>query len=447
MKESPMSITHGESPQSLRVRLLTTGRLVLAGTLLVGLAATGCSSGAATNNDDPSASGTMRVIDPWFGADNKGSAEFGKVVDRFHETYPNVKVERDSATFGDLSQKMTTSVISGQNYDVVLAGFAWVPPLADLGAIQDMSKLGMTKDQVSAELGPEGAGLIQPGLYEDALYGIPLVASGRIVAYRKSAFVKAGLDPNKPPKTLAEIEDYAKKLTIRDDKGNIKQSGFTFNTPAGNYRQSFIQTLGALGEPLYVNGTDPNFGGATGVQALDWMKSMLDAKTFNFGETDPSGVSLVYTGKAAMGIADTYIDCSADGVGKAACDDIGYFNLQDKAGAMFVGGAIASVGAGTKLPDASMAFIKALREESALEAISKANNYIPLSSSPEAAKFAASNPASAFFYSNLPNAVFEGGPTNWLDLRGAFGPEIDSVLLGKSTSQEALDRLTQQARQ
>jgi multiple sugar transport system substrate-binding protein len=37
--------------------------------------------------------------------------------------------------------------------------------------------------------------------------------------------------------------------------------------------------------------------------------------------------------------------------------------------------------------------------------------------------------------------VFEGGPANWLDVRGQFGTALDDALLGKKSSQEVLDQL------
>jgi len=428
-------------------RKLTVGIVALVATA----ALVGCSAGGGTTqpsgsgSDNSKVTGTLKVIDPWFTANDAGAKGFQAVVDDFHKTYPNVDVTRDQATFGNLAQKMTTAVITGQNYDVVMSGFAWIPPLASLGAIQNLEKLGFDTKTVTKELGKGADTLLAPSLYQGALYGIPLTASGVTLVYSKSAFEKAGLDPTKPPTTLAEIKSDAEKLTVKDASGNITQEGFAFGETPGNYRQPFVGFLGAMGQKLYENGgTTPNFATSTGASILDWMTS-LQGDTSIYGQADPSNVNAVILGKAGMGLSYSYANCAT--IGQAKCDDLVFAPIQDKSKAMFVGGAIASVGAGTKLEGPAVAFIKALRQESSLETIATLQNESPLSDSAAASKFAESNPGGKFFINNLDIAVFEGGPTNWLKLRTAFGPAIDSVLLKKSSAKDALSTVLTAASQ
>ena len=51
------------------------------------------------------------------------------------------------------------------------------------------------------------------GTYDGRLYGVPLYADVSALFYNKDLFEKAGLDPNKPPTSLAEIREYADKIT------------------------------------------------------------------------------------------------------------------------------------------------------------------------------------------------------------------------------------------
>ena len=44
-------------------------------------------------------------------------------------------------------------------------------------------------------------------------YGIPWQRSTIILYYNKDAYREVGLDPDKPPATWEELEEYARKLT------------------------------------------------------------------------------------------------------------------------------------------------------------------------------------------------------------------------------------------
>ncbi len=48
--------------------------------------------------------------------------------------------------------------------------------------------------------------------YQNVLYGMPWSLSNPILWYNRTAFVKAGLNPDKPPRTLAEVEQYSRKI-------------------------------------------------------------------------------------------------------------------------------------------------------------------------------------------------------------------------------------------
>jgi sn-glycerol 3-phosphate transport system substrate-binding protein len=48
--------------------------------------------------------------------------------------------------------------------------------------------------------------------YQKVLYGMPWSLSNPILWYNKTAFIKAGLDPNRPPRTLAEVKAYSQKI-------------------------------------------------------------------------------------------------------------------------------------------------------------------------------------------------------------------------------------------
>ena len=56
-------------------------------------------------------------------------------------------------------------------------------------------------------------------------WGIPFQRSTVVLYWNKELFKAAGLDPNKPPASWAEMRDMAAKLTVKDASGKVTQYG------------------------------------------------------------------------------------------------------------------------------------------------------------------------------------------------------------------------------
>jgi multiple sugar transport system substrate-binding protein len=423
------------------------GAAVLAVALatVAGCGGSGGGEAAQEGQDPATATGTLRVVVPNFSADNEGQAVFQGIVDIFHKTYPQMKVEPDFVPYDNLNQKISTSLSAGRNYDVVSAGIGWVQPLADLGAIQSLTKLGVKTEDLEKTVYPA---FVPPMKFDNDLYAVPIVANPRLLAYSKSAFTEAGLDPAKPPQSLDELREDAKKLTKRDAKGQITRTGFDFWAPASNYRQQFVDFLGAKGGQMFDAQGQPTFASQQGTDALELIHQMVAVdKSSTYGYQNSAKTALVTTGEAAMGFASPYVDCGTSGEGIGAkCKDLVYFNLKDAKEVMYVGGRVAAVGDGTKYPQAALAFIRAMQDQKSQEAISKLDVGVPISSDAGNSAFVKSNPAGSFAWKNLDKSVFEYGGATFLDFRAKFGPSLDEVILGKKPAADALKSLDAVAR-
>lgn len=49
------------------------------------------------------------------------------------------------------------------------------------------------------------------------LYALPWDTDARVIYYNKEHFREAGLDPEKPPRTIEELDEYADKLTKKSE--------------------------------------------------------------------------------------------------------------------------------------------------------------------------------------------------------------------------------------
>ncbi|MFC6161532.1 extracellular solute-binding protein [Kribbella jiaozuonensis] len=419
------------------------GLTVLAAALSV--VVSGCGSGVIDKSTDgvppAEATGTLRVLIPSFPPSTKGREAFQNVVDEFHKTYPKMKLEPDFATYNNLNEKLATSIAAGIPYDVMVTGVGWVQPFASKNIFEDLGKYGVTPDFIKEKSTPA---LIPAVTYDKKLYAYPLLADARAVALRKSAFIEAGLDPNKPPTSLADIKVAAEKLTKRDKNGNITRSGFDLASATG-FRQSFTTFLASTGTPLYVGG-EPNFDNKAGLDTLLWIKSMIN-NVQPYGQTNAAQQPLVLTGEAAMGIVNGAVDCSDKGIGKKNCDDLEFFRFNSGKEIEYVGGDLASIGSRSRHKDAAWAFIQTMVNKPTLDAIAKLNKKIPAYKDPGSSPQAQSNPLSNFTANGLQYAANENEvPSNWLEMRGNFDIQLTQAVLGQKDPAKVLHNLAGQSR-
>ena len=57
-------------------------------------------------------------------------------------------------------------------------------------------------------------------------YGLAVTTNTTLIAYNKAIFREVGLDPEKPPRTIAELDDAAWRCTTRDKSGGYARYGF-----------------------------------------------------------------------------------------------------------------------------------------------------------------------------------------------------------------------------
>lgn len=158
---------------------------------------------------------------PW------GPPDGQEVVNRaneFNKMQNEIKVNpvlvSGSGIQGTTQGKFLTAVTSGQVPDAVLYwGQDVIPGLQKVGALLPL-------DQYFAPAGLKPSAFNQTALNAMKVggktYGIPQMSSDLMLYYNKDMFKAAGL---KPPKTLAELDAAAEKLTVR--KGNeITRAGF-----------------------------------------------------------------------------------------------------------------------------------------------------------------------------------------------------------------------------
>ena len=230
-----------------------------------------------------------------------------KIVDGFNASNKGIQVEAIfQGTYDDLLAKLNTAIASNaapalvQVYDIGQAYMRDTAQVVPMQAFIDRDKFD-TKDFEPA--------VINYYKYQDKLQSMPFNASTPMLYYNKDAFKEVGLDPNKPPVTFSEIADAAKKLTKKDASGATVRYGFGPSI----YGWLFEQLM-ATSASLYAdngNGRDNKatkvvYNNAQGKAILDWWKAGVDGGYFFNPGIDNDGAANAFNAqKTAMYIEST----------------------------------------------------------------------------------------------------------------------------------------------
>jgi len=207
-------------------KLLVSRRRFVGLTLGLSLAAMGRSSatpGAAQAAPAQANKVTIRLQD-WHLADKGWGTYKRNVVDDFEKANPNVKVELDAVPYGETLNKFVAQTKAGQPADVVYASDAHAVQYLEAGYILNLMPYMNLGSDFTADKFNDAA--MKSVTRDDKVFAIPFGVDPVLLHYNTEMFRKAGLDPDKPPKTWEEFQEAAIKLTRKDASGRTVQWGY-----------------------------------------------------------------------------------------------------------------------------------------------------------------------------------------------------------------------------
>jgi multiple sugar transport system substrate-binding protein len=224
-----------------------TGRFVLT----VALAAS-ClwSCSAAQNKQAPR---HITYWEKWTGFEGEA---MDAVVDDFNakevahaKVDPNyAPIEVEKVTISNVEQKLLIAIAGGNppdlagNYSFYVAAYADGGALMDLGPM--LAKSGFDRSAYIEHY-------MQLGEYRGKTWAVPIVPASIALLTNKRLFKEAGLDPEKPPTTIEELDDFAQKLTkweVTLPNGEKKiETGYLPDVPSSQKR--LVQAGFLPGEP------------------------------------------------------------------------------------------------------------------------------------------------------------------------------------------------------
>ena len=149
-----------------------------------------------------------------------------KTVEAFNASQNRIEVRL--LTTSQVDRKMLMATAGGIPPDVAGLWSYNVIPYADKNALLPL-------DDYAAQHGLRREQFI-PAFWDlcyhrDHLWGLPSTPASLALHWNRRLFREAGLDPNRPPRTIEELDAYADRLTKRDRNGKILQAGFMPSEP------------------------------------------------------------------------------------------------------------------------------------------------------------------------------------------------------------------------
>lgn len=216
-----------------------SGRLIASvATLALGaLALSACSAPASNGSGDGPDNGAQLTM--W--VRHTDGEPVQKLVDLYNETHKN-QIKLTVIPGDSFQQKVGAAAGSKSLPDILGTDVVYSPNYVDQGLFRDITELadGLPfKDDLS-QAHQEAASK------DGKIYGLPLLVDSSLLVYNKTLYAQAGLDPEKPPTSFAEIDEHAR--AIRALGGDTYGFYFAGNA-AGATSYTMMPFASAAGEP------------------------------------------------------------------------------------------------------------------------------------------------------------------------------------------------------
>ncbi len=239
-----------------------------------------------------------------------------KLVEDFNAKNPDIKVEAlYTGSYDETVTKGLAAVKAGNPPVLLMSYEVGTQTMKDSEAIIPVKNLNNGDVDFNDLVEP----IKKYYSYDGEMYSFPFNSSTAMVYYNKDMFRKAGLDPDKPPKTFDELYNAAKIIM---DKG-LAKGGISFGWPAWIYEQMF-----ALHNMYYADNSNGRKGRATkvninsdfGVKVMtEWQKWAKDG-IMVYGGKEYKANDPFLAGEFAMLVQST---SSLAGIIKSANFDVG----------------------------------------------------------------------------------------------------------------------------
>lgn len=227
-----------------------------------------------------------------------------ELIQKFEAANPGIKVEQVTFPYESYNQKVAASIPAGEGPDVINLFYGWLPMYVKAGYLQELPVTDFNKAFFEKNFYPFVADSVDFG---GKYYSVPTAVRTLALIWNKKLFKEAGLDPNVPPKTLEELEVFAKKLSKYDGQGNLIQAGLAMQ-PTGQghnwLREVLFRQFGNT--PYSSDYRKVTYADANGVAAFKWYIDRIVKDKVGYPNFATDDVTAFKAGKAAMNIDGSF---------------------------------------------------------------------------------------------------------------------------------------------
>ncbi len=148
------------------------------------------------------------------------------VVDDFNRSQDRIWVDYSSVS--QIDRRLMLAIGGGVPPDIAGVWGNSIPVYSENNALTPLDKFAAEKGIGPANYIPV---FWETCRHEGRLWALPSTPTTLALVYNKKMFREAGLDPERPPRSIAELEEYNAKLLQRDADGGIEAIGFLPEEP------------------------------------------------------------------------------------------------------------------------------------------------------------------------------------------------------------------------
>jgi multiple sugar transport system substrate-binding protein len=231
--------------------------------------------GGGSKSSGGSSGGTVTLNNLFQQQAGYSAQDLAGMTKAFEKAHPNIKVNNTLVAYEALHDKIVAAAPAG-TYDVVLGDCIWPAEFGSKGIVVDMSS--KVNELPSSQIFP---GAIQMAQFQGKYYGMPWILDTKYLYANKKMLQQAG-------KTTADLRTLTGMVSTLEA---LKNRGVVKYPFMGSWQQAeavvcdYATLLGAYGGKFLDESGKPAFNKGGGVQALEFMKMLLDKKLANPSST------------------------------------------------------------------------------------------------------------------------------------------------------------------